>query len=253
MTAAADAIILDRLRRYADRALKIRQLAALLAADAELAVAATLTLLGRAGGGDDDPELLAAVGCLPAALAELDYPERHALYAAAHAAGDRVLRAMILDASPPTADAAEIDRQLRPERPLRNRGRPLTLGERKALARRPRGDALTELLRDPHPDVVAILLDNPQLTEREVVRVAAMRPAVPAALVLVAEHRRWSTRPGVRRALVLNPHTPVHVALRLVVTLSPADWGDVAEANGVADDVRATARELRERRDPRRR
>lgn len=253
MTAAADAIILDRLRRYADRALKVRQLTALLAADADLAVVATLALLARAGGGDADPELLAAVACLPAALAELDYPARHALYVAAHGAGDRVLRGMILDASPPTADAAEVDRQLRPERPLRNRGRPLTLGERKALARRPRGDALTELLRDPHPDVVAILLDNPQLTEREVVRVAAMRPAVPAALVLVAEHRRWATRPGVRRALVLNPHTPVHVALRLVVTLSPADWGDVAEANGLAEAVRTTARELRERREPRRR
>ena len=68
MTAAADAIILDRLRRYADRALKVRQLTALLAADADLAVAATLALLGRAGAGDDDAELLAAVGCLPAAL-----------------------------------------------------------------------------------------------------------------------------------------------------------------------------------------
>ena len=248
MSASADALILDRLRRYADRALKVRQLAVLLAVDAERAVIATLALLGRAGAGDDDPELLAAVGCLPAALAELDYPARHALYLAAHAAGAGVLRGMILNASPPTADAAEIDRQLRPERPLRNRGRPLTLGERKALARRPRGDALTELLRDPHPDVVAILLDNPQLTEREVVRVAAMRPAVPAALVLVAEHRRWSTRPGVRRALVLNPHTPVHVALRLVVTLSPADWSDIAEAHGLADPVRASARELHARR-----
>ena len=53
MTAAADAIILDRLRRYADRALKVRQLTALLAADADLAVAATLALLGRAGAGDE--------------------------------------------------------------------------------------------------------------------------------------------------------------------------------------------------------
>ena len=253
MAVADDAIILDRLRRYADRALKVRQLTALLTADATAAVAATLAMLARANGGDDDPELLAAVGCLPGALAELDYPARHALYLAAHAAGDQVLRGMILNASPPTADAAEVDRQLRPERPLRNRGRPLTLGERKALARRPRGDALVELLRDPHPDVVAILLDNPQITEREIVRVAAMRPAVPAALARVAEHRRWATRPGVRRALVLNPHTPVHVALRLVVTLAPADWDEVAEAHGLADAVRGAARALRERRGARRR
>ena len=202
----------------------------------------------RAAAGDDDPDVLAAVGCLPQALAELDYPARAALYAASHAAGAAGFQRLVLNASPPTASAHELDRQLRPERPLRNRGRPLTLGERKALARRPRGDALTELLRDPHPDVVAILLDNPQLTEREVVRVAAMRPAVPAALALVAEHRRWSTRPGVRRALVLNPHTPVHVALRLVVTLQPADWDAIIAAGELAEPVRASARELRGRR-----
>ena len=64
----------------------------------------------------------------------------------------------------------------------------------------------------------------------------------------LAEHRRWSTRPGVRRALVFNPHTPVHVALRLVVTLSPADWSEIAEAHGLADPVRASARELHARR-----
>ena len=50
MSASADTLILDRLRRYADRALKVRQLAALLAADAERAVTATLALLGRARG-----------------------------------------------------------------------------------------------------------------------------------------------------------------------------------------------------------
>ena len=96
------------------------------------AVHGVVALVARGAGGDDDPELLAALGCLPQALAELDYPGRHALYLAAHAAGARELLRMILDASPPTADAREVDRQLRPERPLRARGRPLTLGERKA-------------------------------------------------------------------------------------------------------------------------
>ncbi|MBK9037026.1 MAG: hypothetical protein IPL61_38215 [Myxococcales bacterium] len=248
MSDGADAPILSRLRRFADRPLKIRQLATFLGAEPAVAVAAVVALLARAAVGDDDPEVLAAVGCLPQALAELEYPVRVALYDAGHAAGATAFQRLILNASPPTASGRELDRQLRPERPLRNRGRPLTLGERKALARRPRGDALTELLRDPHPDVVAILLDNPQLTEPEVVRVAATRPAVPAALVLVAEHRRWSTRAGVRRALALNPHTPVHVALRLVVTLAPADWAAIVASSELTDAVRASARELLGRR-----
>lgn len=248
MSAGPEAKLLERLRRYADRGLRIRQLAALCTTEPDLAVAALVALLARSVAGDDDPEVAAAVGCVPPALAELDYATRRDLYVAARDAGAVALQRLILDASPPTADGRELGRQLEPERPLRNRGRALTLGERKALARRPRGDALTELLRDPHPDVVAILLDNPQLTEREVVRVAAARPAVPAALVLVAEHRRWSVRTGVRRALALNPHTPVHLALRLIVTLGPSDWDAIVQAGEVSAAVRDSARELLQRR-----
>ena len=48
------------------------------------------------------------------------------------------------------------------------------------------------MLRDPHPDVVAILLDNPHITESDVVRIASARPAVPASLARLAAHARWS-------------------------------------------------------------
>ncbi|MEZ4403174.1 MAG: hypothetical protein R3B06_24330 [Kofleriaceae bacterium] len=235
--------ILIRLRRFADRSLRVRQLAVDLGAEPDRAAVAAAALLERSEAGDD-PEVRAAVTCLVAALAELDYPGRSALYAAAVAADARAVARLVLDASPPTVRPAELARQLQPERPLRARGRPLTLGERKALARRPRGDALTQLLADPHPAVVEILLDNPQLTEREVVRVAASRPAVPAALARVAEHPRWAPRVGVRRALALNPHTPVHVALRLLVTLAPADWRQVLAATELAPAVRDAAAEL---------
>ena len=42
----------------------------------------------------------------------------------------------------------------------RHGDRPLTLGERKSLARQPSRAALARLLRDPHPAVVELLLDN---------------------------------------------------------------------------------------------
>ena len=53
------------------------------------------------------------------------------------------------------------------------RGRPLTLGERKTLARRRDRQLLGRVLRDPHPDVIQVLLGNPALTEEDVVRLAA--------------------------------------------------------------------------------
>jgi hypothetical protein len=230
--------LVARLRRFVDRPLRVRQLVAVLGEEPVRAAAAVAALIARATSGDDDPEVAAVVGCLVPALGELGYAARQALYLAARELTDPALARLVLDAAPPTATADEVARGLAPERPLRNRGRPLTLGERKALARRPRGDALAELLRDPHPDVIRILLDNPQLTEREAVRIAAARPAVPAALALVAEHPRWSVRPMVRRALVLNRYTPIPIALRLVVTLGPADWADIAAADAAGPGAR---------------
>jgi hypothetical protein len=88
------------------------------------------------------------------------------------------------------------------------RGRPLTLGERKALARKPDRRMFDRVLRDPHPDVIALLLDNPRLTELDVVHLCSRRPGVPEVLLRVGASARWSLRPAVRRALAMNPATP---------------------------------------------
>jgi hypothetical protein len=100
------------------------------------------------------------------------------------------------------------------------------------------------LLRDPHPDVVRILLDNPHLVEDDVVHVAAARPGAPPSLALIAEHARWSARYAVRRALVLNPATPMHLAVRLATTLRPADLRELARDPMVAPALRMQAAQI---------
>lgn len=250
MTATVDAAergaawLLARLRPFVDGEVRKRQLAMVLEREPERAARAAGELVARAAAGEREAEVTAAVGCLTHAIAMLGYPARRALHEAAVAQGATTIARLVIDVSPPTADPAEVSRQLKPERPLRGRGRPLTLGERKAMARRPRGEALAALIKDPHPDVVGNLLDNPQLTEREVIAIAASRPAVPEALARVAAHPRWSARASVRRALALNPHTPVHVAVRLAVTLGVRDWGDIAGASELAPALREQARSL---------
>jgi len=111
--------------------------------------------------------------------------------------------------------------------PERN-GRPLTLGERKALARRADRKTLDRALRDPHPEVIAILLGNPFLTEADVVRLAARRNVAQGVLRAVFRSLRWVVRPAVRRALVKNPTTPLPVALSLAPHLDGMEARDVA-------------------------
>ena len=151
---------------------------------------------------------------------------------------------LFLVASPTTIGARQLAKSLAPERPLLPTGRPLTLGERKWLARTHDRQQLLLLLRDPHPAVVAILLDNPHVTESDVVRVASARPAVPAALTAIAAHPRWSVRHPVKRALVLNPSTPLADAIRIATTLRQQELRELAADPSLREPLRVHAGEV---------
>lgn len=116
--------------------------------------------------------------------------------------------------------------------------RPLSLGERKSLARRRDRNVLARAMRDPHPDVVRILLDNPSLTELDVVRLCAQRPVQPEVLALVFAHVRWIVRYRVQLTLALNPHTPEEITLQLLPHLTATDLRTVARSGEVSSRVR---------------
>jgi len=117
-------------------------------------------------------------------------------------------------------------------------GRPLTLGERKALARRADRPTLERALRDPSPEVTRVLLGNPSLTEPDVVRLSARRDLDPAALAAIFRSPRWIVRPAVQRALVKNPSTPLAVSLGLAPLLEGPEARQVAEAPGLDPRLR---------------
>lgn len=128
--------------------------------------------------------------------------------------------------------------------------RRLTLGERKSLARRPDREMTERLLRDPHPDVIRQLLSNPKVTEEDVLSLAARRPCRPDVLAQIARSPRWSHRPRIRIALVLNPDTPLEVTAPLVALLVRQELRLVATSTTVAPALRALCLEHLERRPP---
>ena len=195
-------------------------------------------------GGEERSGHRAALDAVLRVLADagqLGYERRAELYAAAIEAGLAEVALLLMDAAPPAPGTEELERGAGEERPLAPRGRPLTLGERKALARGHRRELLLQLVRDPHPDVIAVLLENPRLTEPDVVRLASRRPMLPGGLAAIADSERWRGRPAVRRALVLNPCTPVPLAARLVTTLGDAELRAVARDPSLPGLLRAHA------------
>ena len=196
-----------------------------------------LATAGRAGGAPYDLSLLAAIEL--AGSDRLPYEERRAIFEAAERHGLESCKELLFTgAITGTGDQSDAAAP----RPLTPGTRPLTLGERKSLARSWKRDVLERLLADPHLDVVALLLRNPRLTETDVLRIATSRRASAAVLELVLGAKRWSCRPAVRRALLRNPALPEATGLRLVGMLNRSELRELGRDPALAGVIVAAVR-----------
>lgn len=159
-----------------------------------------------------DPGHLAYLAFLR--LLERAPDEAARLFEAAEAEGDAQVLILRADGAPSLV--ADPDELLIP--PL-FRDREITLGERRALARRPNKDLLDKLLADSDERVIAHLLNNPRIIERDVLKLTSKRPVAAAVLSQVFAHPRWGARAQVQISLVENPYTPVSLAAGLVLML----------------------------------
>jgi hypothetical protein len=238
--------ILARLKALRDLRMRVIALIEALGDDEPTAWVHVLAAIVARAHANADPDAAEALEAITHAAADpaLGYDTRQRLYEAATQQRLPAIARLFLVASPTTMGSAELARSLAPERPLKPTGRPLTLGERKSLARTHDREQLLLLLRDPHPAVVAILLDNPHVTETDVVRIASARPAVPASLATLAAHPRWSVRHAVKRALVLNPSTPLADAIRIATTLRAQELRALAADPSLRGPLRVHAAEV---------
>ena len=137
-----------------------------------------------------------------------------------------------------------------PPVPDYGRGRELTVGERRTLARSNNRRVLEKLLRDPHPLVLRQLLGNPRLTEDDVVRLAARRPLPRNIAPALAESPRWLRRPRVRLTLLLNPGTPEPISMPLLAVCTRCELLEVVHGVDASLALRGSAQELLERSPP---
>jgi hypothetical protein len=170
------------------------------------------------------------------AAARGEWPAEHIARTreAAVGQGDRLTDALLF---PPEAE--EYDEAL----PIPDYGaqRPLSLGERRALAVQPSRRVVELAMRDPDPRVASRLLGNPKLTENDVVRTAARRLMPSATLLEIALSARWRERPRVAVALAQNPKTPVWAALSLLPDLGARAIAETADDGNLDPRLRGAA------------
>ncbi|GEJ56094.1 hypothetical protein [Anaeromyxobacter diazotrophicus] len=237
--ALADARALARrLGALEEGAIRARAAARALAALAPGAAAGLLEAALRAAAGGEPEPAAALAQALLVPGPDLGYEALAALYAAAADAGLDDVRRLLLSAPPRLAWQPPRDR-------ADARLARLTLGHKKALARRPGDpDLLARLAAEGDPAVVRELLRNPHLTEELVVRIAARRPCRPETLRCLHEERRWRARPAVARAIAHNPYAEPALVAKLLPRLSPRELSDLAEDGALHAMVRALAASL---------
>jgi hypothetical protein len=170
-------------------------------------------------------------GHAPIAEDALDYAFRRDLYAAACACGaesvQRHLRSL-----PELADPEVLARRLPKD------VAEIPLGRRRSLAKSDDPHLLEKLALDPDPIVLENLLRNPRTREKDVVRIAALRPIGGESLRRIDGETRWQTSPRVRAAIARNPWCPIDLAMKLVATLGTSILREIGEDGGLAWPVR---------------
>jgi hypothetical protein len=114
----------------------------------------------------------------------------------------------------------------------------MPLGQKITLARRGPSRVAGALVAEGHAHVLPVALDNPYLTEAQVLKALA-RDKVPVPVVqALANHRKWSQTYNVRLAIVRNAATPISTVLAFLPELSVNDLRVLAEPGVVSESLR---------------
>ncbi len=112
-------------------------------------------------------------------------------------------------------------------------------GEKINLARRGSGRVAAGLLRTRDRAVIQAILDNPYLTEAQVLRVLPREGLAPEVLDALTTHEKWVRHYQVRLGLIRNPLTPFHRVLGFLPDLAVNDLREICLDRRMPEQVRA--------------
>jgi hypothetical protein len=131
-----------------------------------------------------------------------------------------------------------------PEKALWARIRTMTVAEKVKLALKGNKDARAILLRDANKIIPRLVLQNPRISEDEILVLSKDRNTDDEVLRMIAESREWTKSYAVRAALVENARTPVGKALKLLVTLGEREISRLARSKNVPNVIVIQARRI---------
>lgn len=114
----------------------------------------------------------------------------------------------------------------------------LPLGQKITLARRGPARVAGALLAEGHPQPLAVVLDNPHLTEAQVLKALSREKVSPAVVQAIAQHPKWSHAYNVRLALVRNRSASLSTVLAYLPELTVSDLRELVAPGVVPENLR---------------
>lgn len=136
------------------------------------------------------------------------------------------------------APAAAADLRSVAEQALIARLSQLALGEKISLARQASARVVGALLIEGHRKVVAPALDNPRLTESQILKVLSKEKIALPTMTAICHHAKWPSLPTVRMALVRHRQTPLDAAARFLRLMTNAELQTLAALRSISAPLR---------------
>jgi hypothetical protein len=114
----------------------------------------------------------------------------------------------------------------------------LPLGQKVSLARRGPARVAGALLAEGHPQVLSVVLDNPYLTEAQILKVLSREKLSSDVIRGITQHRKWSCVYNVRLALVRHPGSTLSSVLAYLPELTVSDLRELAAPGIVSESLR---------------
>jgi hypothetical protein len=111
-------------------------------------------------------------------------------------------------------------------------------GQRLALARRGTGRIASNLLINSDMELVLAALDNPYLTEGQLLKVLGREELPHAVVERISQHPRWARHYHLRLALIRNPLTPLARVLAFLPNMAVTDLRDICPDHRMLPQVR---------------
>ena len=114
----------------------------------------------------------------------------------------------------------------------------IPLGQKITLARRGPGRVAGALLTEGHPQLLSVVLDNPYLTEAQVLKTLSREKLAPGVVPAIIQHRKWSMSYNIRIAVLRQPSAPLATILSYLPQLTVSDLRELAAPGTVPETLR---------------